>query len=31
MQYIIYIHLPTNKVVLDKYLHSILVNQAMYV
>jgi len=26
MQYIIYIHLPTNKVVLDKHIRSILVN-----
>ena len=26
MQYIIYIPLPTNKVVLDKYIRSILVN-----
>jgi len=26
MQYIIYIPLPTNKVVLDKDIHSILVN-----
>ena len=27
MQYIIYIALPTNKVVLDRYIHSILVYQ----